>query len=159
TIRRRDIRRPMDPRATGPRLAAPSPVFSGLLLGVACGLFFGELVRPLEFVANAFIRLLQMAVLPYIVFSLTAAVARRSLREARFLAGVGSGLLAALWALALAVTVAMPLAFPESGRAGFFSTTLVAPHEDFDLVTLYIPENPFRSLADNVVPAVVIFCL
>src|SRR5262245_22118472 len=57
TARARDIRRPMDPRATGPRFA-PSPVFTGLLLGVACGLFFGELVRPLEFVANAFIRLL-----------------------------------------------------------------------------------------------------
>ncbi|HYV56084.1 MAG TPA: cation:dicarboxylase symporter family transporter [Candidatus Nitrosopolaris sp.] len=148
----------MEARATEDRLA-PSPVLTGLLLGVACGLFFGELVRPLEFVANAFIRLLQMAVLPYIVFSLTAAVGRLSLREARFLAGVGGGLMAALWALALAATVAMPLAFPESGRAGFFSTTLVTPHEDFDLVKLYIPDNPFRSLADNVVPAVVIFCL
>jgi len=101
----------MEERATEGRLA-PSPVFSGLLLGVACGLFFGDLVRPLEFVANAFIRLLQMAVLPYIVFSLTAAVGRLSLREARFLAGVGGGLLVALWVLALAVTVAMPLAFP-----------------------------------------------
>ena len=61
---------------------------TGLFLGIACGLFFGELVRPLDFVASAFIRLLQMAVLPYIVFSLTAAVGRLSLREARFLAGV-----------------------------------------------------------------------
>ena len=40
-----------------------------------------------------------------------------------------------------------------SETASFFSTTLVEPPPVFDLVGLYIPTNPFASLADNVVPA------
>src|SRR5262245_34589316 len=137
----------------------PSPILSGLVLGVLAGLLFGELVQPLDFVADAFIRLLQMAVLPYIVASLTAAVGRLAPGEARFLARAGGGLLVLLWAVVMAVVLVMPLAFPVRGHPGFFSTTAAAPHETFDLVHLYIPDNPFRSLSDNVVPAVVLFCL
>jgi Na+/H+-dicarboxylate symporter/ABC-type amino acid transport substrate-binding protein len=137
----------------------PSPTLAGLLLGVVAGVVFGELVRPLDFVADAFVRLLQMAVLPYIVVSLTGAVGRLAPGEARFLTRVGGGLLVLLWAIVLAVVVTMPLAFPVRGHGAFFSTTVVAPHEPFDLVRLYIPDNPFRSLSDNVVPAVVLFCL
>ena len=137
----------------------PSPTLAGLVLGVVAGLVLGELVQPLNFAADAFIRLLQMAVLPYIVVSLTGALGRLAPGEARFLVRVGGGLLVCLWAIVLAVVVTMPLAFPARGHAGFFSTTVVAPHEPFDLVRLYIPDNPFRSLSDNVVPAVVLFCL
>ena len=137
----------------------PGPILSGLMLGVVAGLVFGELVRPLDFVADAFIRLLQMAVLPYIVVSLTAAVGRLAPGEARFLVRVGGGLLVLLWAIVLAVVITMPLGFPARGHPGFFSTTVVAPHEPLDLVRLYIPDNPFRSLSDNMVPAVVLFCL
>src|SRR5262245_38751518 len=99
-----------------------------------------------------------MAVLPYIVVSLTAAIGRLSAREARFIARTGGGVMLALWGLALLLVVAMPFAFPEQ-RGRFFSSSLVAPSEGFDLLGLYIPANPFRSLSDNVVPAVVLFCL
>ncbi len=36
-----------------------------LLLGIPVGLFFGEMVGFLEIVGDAFIKLLQMTVLPY----------------------------------------------------------------------------------------------
>ena len=39
----------------------------------------------------------------------------------------------------------------------FFSTSLVERRPPFDFVDLYIPSNPFHSLANNVVPAVVLF--
>ena len=45
-------------------------IFIGLGLGVLFGLFFGELCRPLNFVGKAFIKLLQMGVLPYMVVTL-----------------------------------------------------------------------------------------
>ena len=47
--------------------------------------------------------------------------------------------------------------FPPLQTASFFSTTLLETREPFDLVGLYIPSNPFNSLANNVVPAVVLF--
>jgi ABC-type amino acid transport substrate-binding protein len=41
--------------------------------------------------------------------------------------------------------------------ASFFSTTLVENRRDVDLVSLYVPQNPFHALANSVVPAVVLF--
>jgi Na+/H+-dicarboxylate symporter len=41
-----------------------------MFLGIACGIFFGEAVGFLEIVGNAFIKLLQMTILPYILVSL-----------------------------------------------------------------------------------------
>ena len=39
----------------------------------------------------------------------------------------------------------------------FFSTALLERRPAFDFVDLYIPSNPFNSLANNIVPAVVLF--
>jgi len=133
-------------------------VLLGLVLGVAGGLFFGEATGRLGVVADAFIRLLQMAVLPYITVSLTAAIGRLSTREARFVAGSGGRALVLLWGIVLVLVVASAFGFP--GRpAGFYSTSAVTAPQSFDLLELYIPANPFRSLSDNVVPAVVLFCI
>jgi ABC-type amino acid transport substrate-binding protein len=41
----------------------------------------------------------------------------------------------------------------------FFSTSLVERPQPFNFVDLYIPSNPFYSLANNVVPAVVLFAV
>ena len=57
------------------RLRAPSPfqrVILGLVLGVAVGLFFGEPAGVLSIGGDAYIRLLQMTVLPYVIVSLVA---------------------------------------------------------------------------------------
>jgi Na+/H+-dicarboxylate symporter len=43
--------------------------------------------------------------------------------------------------------------------ASFFSTTLIEKPPPFDFVSLFSPSNPFHSLADNVVPAVVLFSI
>ena len=53
----------------------------------------------------------------------------------------------------------IPLTFPHVQTASFFSTTLLEQPPAFDFVDLYIPSNPFYSLANNVVPAVVLFSI
>ena len=54
-------------------------------------------------------------------------------------------------------TFLIPFTFPSVQNATFFSTTLVERRAPFNFVDLYIPSNPFNSLANNVVPAVVLF--
>jgi len=61
-------------------------VLIGLALGLATGLFFGELAGGLKIVGDIFIGLLQMTVLPYILVSLMAALGRLSYAEVRTLA-------------------------------------------------------------------------
>ena len=45
-------------------------ILLGLLLGIVCGLFFGEKMAVFEPLGSAFILLLQMTVLPYMLVSL-----------------------------------------------------------------------------------------
>ena len=145
--------------AARPRLSLSTQVLLGLVLGVAAGVFFGELTESLAVVGNAFILLLQMTVLPYVVTSLIAGLGRLDLREARTLAWRAGGLLVALWSLGLLLVLMLPLAFPDWKAASFFSTALVAERPSLDFLRLYIPANPFQSLSETVVPAIVLFSI
>ena len=49
-------------------------ILLGLVLGVATGLLLGDRAAPLRYLADAFIRLLQMTVLPYVTVSLVAGI-------------------------------------------------------------------------------------
>jgi Na+/H+-dicarboxylate symporter/ABC-type amino acid transport substrate-binding protein len=134
-------------------------VFIGLGLGVATGLFFGERAAALGIVGQAFVGLLQMTVLPYIVVSLVAGLGRLSYAEAKVLALRGGGFIVLFWAITLAAVVGMALAFPAWESASFFSPSLVEPPRELDLLELYVPTNPFFSLANTIVPAIVVFSL
>ena len=56
------------------------------------------------------------------------------------------------------VFFAMQYAFPPVQPSSFFSTTEVAGAEETDLVALFIPSNIFASLAEGLMPAIVLFC-
>ena len=132
-------------------------ILAGVAAGVAVGLFLGDLAGSLKVAADAYLKLLQMTVLPYVVVSIIIGLGSLSLAQAKTLALRGGAVLVLLWALALAVVFVFPLMLPPQQTASFFSTTLLAPREPFDFVGLYIPSNPFNALANNVVPAVVLF--
>ena len=132
-------------------------IFAGLGLGAAVGLFLGERAEPFRLVADAFVRLLQMTVLPYLTVSLIAGIGSLDPARARALFLRVGALTLVLWGLALGAVLLMPLAFPAIQTASFFSTTLVEDRPRIDLVSLYVPSNPFHSLANKVVPAVVVF--
>ena len=53
----------------------------------------------------------------------------------------------------------MSISLPDWPSATFFSTSLIEKREPLDLVKLYIPANPFSSLANGIVPAIVIMSL
>ena len=58
-------------------------ILIGLFLGIALGLFFGEIVAPLEAGGRIFIGMLQMTVLPYIILSLIINLGRITWAESR----------------------------------------------------------------------------
>jgi Na+/H+-dicarboxylate symporter len=148
---------PSPPQKKG--LSLSVQVFIGLGLGIFAGVFFGEMIAPVQIVGQIFIGLLQMTVLPYILVSLIAGIGRLSYTEMRLLAVKGGGFVVLFWAIALLVTIGFTAAFPAWESATFFSSSLVENAEQTDLVALYIPSNPFFSLASSVVPAIVLFAL
>jgi Na+/H+-dicarboxylate symporter/ABC-type amino acid transport substrate-binding protein len=132
-------------------------ILLGLVLGVATGIFLGDRAAPLRLLADGFIRLLQMTVLPYVTVSLIAGIGGLDAATARRLFLRVGALTLVLWGLALGAVFLMPLTFPPLQSASFFSTTMVEERASVDFLSLYIPSNPFNSLANSVVPAVVLF--
>lgn len=131
-------------------------IVSGLVLGILAGLFLGERATGLQVVADVWIGLMQMTVLPYVMVSLIAGLGQLDAALARRLAIRGGLLMLLFWGIAFVVITAMPMAFPEIQTASFYSAHSTE-HSAFDPVSLYIPANPFHSMANTVIPAVVIF--
>jgi Na+/H+-dicarboxylate symporter len=134
-------------------------ILVGLVAGIATGLFLGEYASALGVVADVYVKLLQMTVLPYVVVSIVSGLGSLTYPQARLLALRTGTVLLLLWGLALGIVFLFPLMFPPIETASFFSTTLLDPPRAFDLVDLYIPANPFHSLANTIVPAVVLFSI
>jgi Na+/H+-dicarboxylate symporter len=132
-------------------------IITGLALGVFTGLFFGEPAAALQPVADIYIRLMQMTVLPYLVMSLIIGFGQLEADQARRLALRGGVLLLLIWVLSFAVIAAMPAAFPSMQSASFFSNALIEPRQPFSIADLYFTANPFHSLSNAVIPAVVLF--
>jgi Na+/H+-dicarboxylate symporter len=134
-------------------------ILIGLLLGVFAGLLVGEMAAPLEVLGDAFVGLLQMTVLPYIVVALIANVGRLSLERGWALIGRAAIVWAVLLLIGGVVLVAMSMAFPGRSMPSFFSAPEIHAPRSVDLFTLFVPINVFQSLVTNAVPGVVLFCI
>ncbi|MGH7492215.1 MAG: cation:dicarboxylate symporter family transporter [bacterium] len=138
-------------------MSLSTKILIGMGLGILAGIFFGEDVAFLKVAGDAFVLLMQMTVLPYIMVSLITGLGGLSLKEAAALARKGGVVLLLLWGIGLVMVLLMPLAFPNWEMASRFSTSLIEQRPPFDFLGLYIPSNLFFSLSSNTVPAVVVF--
>jgi len=141
------------------RLSLSTSIFIGMGLGIACGIFFGEYCHFLNLVGGIFIGLLQMSILPYIMVALIVGIGSLTIDKAKLLGAKGGIWLMLIWVIGFVVILAMPLAFPALKTASFFSNSLVEAPEQFNIVGMFIPSNPFRSMTDSVIPATVIFSI
>ena len=137
-------------------ISLSSQILIGLTLGIFVGFFFGDKASVLAIVGKAYIGLIQMSILPYMVVSLMLGIGSLSYEKAGKLAIKGGIVLVASWFLAFAIVFLMPLAFPSIKAGSFFSASLVEVAE-VNFIDLYIPVNPFSSLARTVVPAAAVF--
>ena len=146
---------PVKPR----RMSLAAKVIIGLVLGLVCGLFFGEKAVWLKAVGGIFIKLLQIAVIPYISLSLITGIGRLSLAEVKSILKMGGVIFLLTSAITLAVVMLMPLSFPAWPSASFFSTSQIEEPPAIDFLKLFIPSNPFHSFANAYIPAVVLFSI
>lgn len=141
-------------------------IFIGLFLGMLSGWIFGEAILPIaEPMANIFLRLLRMAIMPLIITSIISGVVSvgsgkglGSLGLKTFLYYITSSLLAILTGLFL-------VNFFKPGVGATIELTEAPEQLDAaqqsigDLLFRIIPENPFSSLANGEVLPVIFFCI
>ena len=137
-------------------ISLSTQILIGLSLGLFVGLFIGDKASVFAIVGKAYVGLIQMSILPYMVVSLMLGIGSLSYEKAGKLAITGGIVLIASWVLAFAIVFLMPLAFPSIEAGTFFSTSLIEVAK-VDFIDLYIPVNPFSSLARTVVPAAAVF--
>lgn len=140
----------------GFRPSLSTAILMGLGAGVLTGLLFGEWCAWLSLVGRAYIGLLQMSILPYMMISLIGGIGSLAAPKAVRLAVTGGVVLLASWLVAFVCVFLAPLAFPSMEAGSFFSPSLTQA-KDVDFIDLYVPVNPFRSMAETVVPAVAVF--
>jgi Na+/H+-dicarboxylate symporter/ABC-type amino acid transport substrate-binding protein len=141
------------------KLSFSNQVLLALCLGIFTGLFFGEKVAWMNAIGLTFIKLLQVSIIPYIVLSLVTGLGSLSYEQSKEIAKKFTLILLSLWALGLITIFALSLSFPIWDSKDFFSTTQISVLPEINYYDLYIPSNPFKSLADNTIPAVVVFSL
>ncbi|MFC1516901.1 dicarboxylate/amino acid:cation symporter, partial [Thermodesulfobacteriota bacterium] len=141
------------------KLSLSSQILIGMALGILAGIFLGEYCAFLQIIGDAFIQLLQMTILPYITFSMIVGIGGLTLNKAKMLAKKAGVLMLLFWAISLIIVLLLPLTFPKWESAAFFSSSIAEIPPKVDFLSLYIPANPFFSLANNIVPAVVLFSI
>ena len=141
------------------KMAMSTIVLLSFAIGIACGLIFGETVAWMSVVGDAFIKLLQMTVIPYIIVSLISSLGSLSYNQAKSL-GINVGkLMLVIWGLGLVAMYSIKITFPEWEAGDFFSLAILEDPNTVNMLDLYIPSNPFFSMSNSYIPAIVLFCI
>jgi Na+/H+-dicarboxylate symporter/ABC-type amino acid transport substrate-binding protein len=134
-------------------------ILAGFILGIATGLFFGDLTSVMQPVSDAFIKIWQITILPTVAISLIVGIGSLKRDTAKAIALKAFLVLLLIWAICVIGYFSFQLAFPLRVQASFFSTQFLAPVTDINFIDMFIPSNPFLSLSDGIIPATVLFCL
>ncbi|MCM2678229.1 cation:dicarboxylate symporter family transporter [Echinimonas agarilytica] len=140
-------------------LSLASVMILSMVLGIGTGIFFGEMVGWMGIIGNAVIMLMQMTIYPYILVSLISSIGNLDPTEAKRLFIKAGSIMAAIWVIGLIVVLLTPITFPSMVSASFFSSSEVQPRAEINYLKLYIPSNPFESMASGAVPALVLFSI
>ena len=148
------------------KLSLTTYIFIGLILGLAAGWIFGKSILPVANpLADIFLRLLRMAIMPLIIVSIisgvvsvggAAGLGRLSLKT--FIYYIVSSLMAILTGQIL-VNIFKPGVGAQIGLEEAPKHLAAANQNILDLFIRIIPENPFESLAKGDVLPVIFFCI
>ncbi len=142
-----------------PQLPLAARIIIAMLIGLAIGSYFKQVFPGVDFIASAFIMLLQMTALPYITCSLIYSIGSLQPDSSRSTSMFVLLSFLALLALMLFFILLVPIAFPNWESASFYSASTIKHAPEVDFLALLIPTNPFHAYANAIIPAVVLFSI
>lgn len=128
------------------------------VLGILCGLFFGDLCDVFAPYASAYILILKITAVPYLIGAIIHGVGQLSSNQAKQIVKKGVIFISLAWAINILMAYTIKYLFPRPSStqlSGYISGDI--PKLDFS--ALLIPDNIFSALSNNIVPAIVIFSL
>ncbi|MCL1058886.1 cation:dicarboxylase symporter family transporter [Shewanella gelidimarina] len=141
------------------KMSMSTLVLLSFAAGIAAGLFFGEMLAWMSVIGDAFIKLLQMTIIPYIIVSLISSLGSLTMVQAKSLGVKVGKLMLVIWLFGLLTMYLIKYTFPDWQAGEFFSLTALEDPNSINLLDIYIPSNPFFSLSNSYIPAIVLFCV
>jgi Na+/H+-dicarboxylate symporter/ABC-type amino acid transport substrate-binding protein len=132
-------------------------IISAMFIGIVLGNMVAITYPLIDSTANAFVKALQMTVLPYIALSLMVGIGGLSPIRAQQTLNKSLVIITIMIAVVLFFIFIAPLSFPDWKNAEFYSAETIKVTKEFDLVSLFISANPFNAFANALIPAVVFF--
>ncbi len=136
----------------------PLQMLFASLLGIGVGIFFGESCEVFARWGNAYIMLMKITILPYLICAIIHGVGRFQAAQAKTILKKGILFIAIAWVINIAMIYLTVYAFPQPSGEQLGSFISEKPPA-IDLAKMLIPENIFFALSHNIVPAIVIFSL
>ncbi|HBM16377.1 MAG TPA: hypothetical protein DD381_08575 [Lentisphaeria bacterium] len=140
-------------------LSTSRKIYLSVFVGLVLGMFFGNLCEVLEPVNTLFIRLFQIAIIPYMIFSIIHSIGSLTVERAKRVGRKGGLVLICLWAVSIIFAFGLQFSFPDIQRSKFFRPDGDIQSSGINFFDLFIPSNPFYSFANGYIPAIVIFCI
>ena len=128
------------------------------VLGVLVGLFLGDLCKVFSPYATAYIMILKVTAVPYLICAIIHGIGQLSISQAKLILKKGVMFIGLAWLINIIMIYVTYFSFPkpQGTQLGGYISLDVAK---IDFAQLIIPENVFYDLANNIIPAIVIFCL
>lgn len=128
------------------------------LLAIFTGLFLGEYCHVFASWGDAYIMILKITTIPYLICALIHGIGKLSSAMAKSILQKGIFFIGCTWTINILVIYFVLSLFPTSAGIPFSSYSTIAPSQ-LNFAELLIPDNVFHALSHNVVPAVVVFGL
>ncbi len=131
-------------------IAALAGIFVGLLLGDLCSVFI-----PWE---NAYIMILKITTIPYLICAVMHGIGKMGYSAAKNILHKGLFFIGCMWAINIISIYTIVYLFPQNHGMTFSAYSSAQP-STINFAELLIPANIFSALSGNIIPAVVVFGL
>lgn len=126
------------------------------LLGVLVGLFFGEHAKIFAPWGSAYIMVLKITAVPYLIGAIMHGIGQLGTLQAKQILKKGPFFILLAWVINIVVIYLTYLVFPQPKVSPALSY-IANPPTSINFAELLIPENIFAALSNNILPAVVVF--
>jgi Na+/H+-dicarboxylate symporter len=128
------------------------------VLGILCGLFFGDYCQVFAPYTSAYIMLLKITAVPYLIGAIMHGVGQLSITQAKMILKKGIMFIGLAWLINITMIYLTYFAFPvpKTTQLGGYVSGNIPP---INFAELLIPDNIFNDLTNNIIPAIVIFSL
>ncbi|HSX12698.1 MAG TPA: cation:dicarboxylase symporter family transporter [Rhabdochlamydiaceae bacterium] len=140
------------------RLSFPLQMAIATFLGLFVGLFFGEKTAILAPWADAYIMLLKITAIPYLIVAIVHGIGLLNVGTAKQILKKGAIFIAIAIAINISMVYLIKWVLP-AGKGGAPISYVLKEIAPLDFAQLLIPDNIFADLASNIVPAIVVFSL